>query len=319
MWKSILKTNFTQLDKLVDFLEISQENRRFLLQRSPFVLNLPLRLAQKIAKNNLDDPIFRQFVPLKEEEKTDPGFNKDPLDESAFKKEGKLLSKYPSRSLIITTSACAMHCRYCFRREYPYETERKDFQPEIETLKQDISLEEVILSGGDPLSLSNEKLADLFNALNDLAHIKRIRIHSRFPIGIPERIDEAFLKILSGSPKQIWFVVHCNHPRELDEDVLKALKSIQKLGIPVLNQSVLLKGVNDSLEVMEELLKMLSNKGIQPYYLHQLDRVSGAQHFEVEKKRGLKLVEDLSNKLSGFMIPKYVQEIPHRPKKTPLT
>ncbi len=317
MWKSILKSNFTNLNKLSDFLELSLENRKK-LTHSNFVLNLPLRLAAKIQKNNLNDPIFRQFVPLMEENEADPSFIKDPLAESSFKQEGKLLSKYPTRSLIITTSACAMHCRYCFRRAFPYETDRKDFAPEIERLRQDASLEEVILSGGDPLSLPNERLKALFNDLNSIEHLKRIRFHTRFPIGIPERIDEEFLDILKNSHKQIWFVIHCNHPSELDEDVLSALKSLQKLGIPVLNQSVLLKGVNDTLETLEELSRSLSNNGIQPYYLHQLDRVEGAKHFEVDPQRGVQLVEELSNRLSGFMIPKYVKEIPHRSRKTPL-
>lgn len=317
MWKSILKSNFTNLNKLSDFLELSLENRKK-LTHSNFVLNLPVRLAAKIQKNNLNDPIFRQFVPLMEENEVDPSFIKDPLAESSFKQEGKLLSKYPTRSLIITTSACAMHCRYCFRRAFPYETDRKDFAPEIERLRQDASLEEVILSGGDPLSLPNERLKALFNDLNSIEHLKRIRFHTRFPIGIPERIDEEFLDILKNSHKQIWFVIHCNHPSELDEDVLSALKSLQKLGIPVLNQSVLLKGVNDTLEILEELSRTLSNNGIQPYYLHQLDRVEGAKHFEVDPQRGVQLVEQLSNRLSGFMIPKYVKEIPHKSRKTPL-
>lgn len=305
------------MSSLADFLELDEDNRAKVLLKSDFVLNLPLRLAKKIKKNSIDDPIFLQFVPLKKELKVSESYSPNPLEEDAFK-EGKLLSKYPSRSLVVTTSACAVHCRYCFRREYPYETERKDFLQEIELIRSSFDLEEVILSGGDPLSLSDSKLASLLDALNKIDHIKRIRFHTRFPVGIPERITPEFLEVLSNVRKQIWFVLHINHANELDEEVVQYLKLVAKLGIPLLNQSVLLKGVNDCEKAQADLLKALSNAGIQPYYLHQLDQVRGAEHFFVTPTAGKTLIESLSNRFSGFMIPRYVKEIPHRMKKTPL-
>lgn len=317
LWKSILKSNFTKMDSLADFLELDEANRSKVLFKSDFILNLPLRLAKKIKKNSLDDPIFLQFVPLEKELKRNEGYSPNPLEEDAFK-EGKLLSKYPSRSLIVTTSACAVHCRYCFRREYPYETERKDFLDELDVIRSAFDVEEIILSGGDPLSLSDNRLSELLGELNKIEHIKRIRFHTRFPIGIPERITQEFLNILSSVDKQIWFVLHINHASELDQEVIDSLKKISKLGVPLLNQSVLLKGVNDTEEAQADLLKVLSNAGIQPYYLHQLDQVQGAEHFFVEQAQGKSIIESLSNRFSGFMIPRYVKEIPHRSKKTPL-
>lgn len=305
------------MESLVDFLELDEANRSKVLFKSDFVLNLPLRLAKKIKKNSITDPIFLQFVPLKEELKLNKSYSPNPLEEDAFK-EGKLLSKYPSRSLIVTTSACAVHCRYCFRREYPYETDRKDFESELDLIRNSLETEEIILSGGDPLSLSDSKLGSLLKDLNEIEHIKRVRFHTRFPIGIPERITSELLDILASVNKQIWFVLHVNHASELDEEVVAHLKSISKLGIPLLNQSVLLKGVNDTEEAQADLLKALSNAGIQPYYLHQLDQVQGAEHFFVKPNVGKKLIESLSNRFSGFMIPRYVKEIPHRSKKTPL-
>jgi KamA family protein len=212
-----------------------------------------------------------------------------------------------------------MNCRYCFRQHYPYETEKTLFQEEIAAINADPTLSEIILSGGDPLSLSNNALEMLLMSLSSIPHVKRIRFHTRFPLGIPERIDEEFLSILSRASKQIVFVIHCNHTNECDDDIFKALKSVQRLGIPILSQSVLLRGVNDSLSALKELFETLSNQGIIPYYLHQLDRVQGAAHFEVSEEKGLKLIEELTAQLSGYAVPKYVREVPHLPNKSPVS
>jgi lysine 2,3-aminomutase len=187
-WKSLLKKNFTKWESLCDFLELEELLRARILKRSSFPLNLPLRLAQKIAKNQLDDPILRQFVPLVEEESIpdkDRNYSPDPLLETSFRKTSKLLHKYPGRALLVTTSACAMHCRFCFRRHFSYETENKSFEEEIRLISEDSSLSEVILSGGDPLSLSNETLGTLLDSLEKIPHVKRVRFHTRVPIGIP--------------------------------------------------------------------------------------------------------------------------------------
>lgn len=315
-WKTVLRTNFTNIEKLALFLELSQEDKSRLLSHSKFILNLPLRLASKIKKGTLDDPLLRQFVPLDLETEVNPQFVADPVQDFTFVKTEKLLQKYQTRALVISTSACAMHCRYCFRQNFPYETERKGFEEELKQIRENTSLQEIILSGGDPLSLSDEILGSLLNELDAIPHIKRIRFHSRFPIGIPERIDASFLSLVSSLKKQIWFVTHANHAAELDQDVLGAFKALQKLGATVMNQAVLLKGVNDSVEALRKLAETLGDNGIVFYYLHQLDRVQGAAHFEVEEKQGLEIIKELQASASGYLVPKYVQEIAGKPSKT---
>ncbi|MCB1116169.1 MAG: KamA family radical SAM protein [Chlamydiia bacterium] len=310
-WRSIQKESFTTLQDLGKFLEID------LSYTSSFPLNLPRRLAEKIEKGTLDDPILKQFLPTDEEDKAPLAFVDDPVSDISFQKTPRLLQKYQGRALLLATSACAMHCRYCFRQNYPYDAPT-DFSKELEIIRRDASLHEVILSGGDPLSLSDETLRKLITGLGDIPHLKLLRFHTRFPIGIPERITEGFLDILSDSPLQTIFVIHVNHPRELDSDIFAALKKIATLGIPLLCQAVLLSGVNDDLAVLKELFLTLSSHGILPYYLHQLDKVRQAHHFEVPVEKGLALMEALRKELPGYALPTYVQEIPNLPSKTPL-
>ena len=315
LWRQIQRENFTRIEPLLDFLELSDESRKVVLSSPRFPLNLPRRLADKIAKNTLDDPILRQFVPLVDELVLMPGFTMEPLQDSAFRKSKKILKKYKGRALIVSTSSCAMNCRFCFRQNFPYEKEIPGFDEEIEFLSQDPTISEVILSGGDPLSLSDSSLSALFKSLDAIPHLRRIRFHSRFPIGIPERIDESFLSILAGSTKQVFFVVHSNHPRELDPTVIAALRKIAFLGIPLLNQSVLLKGVNDDPTVLLALSETLTNSGITPYYLHEHDRVEGASHFALPETRGPELIRYLQEHISGFGVPRLVREEPGYPSK----
>jgi len=318
-WRTVQKNNFKKLADLVSFLELS-EAQIALLDASPeFPLNLPRRLAEKIAKGSLQDPIFRQFVPLLEEKQNHAGFLADPVSDLHFRKEdSKILHKYESRALVVTTSACAMNCRFCFRKNFPYETERKDFSEELQWLQKNSTIQEVILSGGDPLSLGDNALRDLLQEIEKFDHVKRIRFHTRFPVGIPERIDDSFIALLQSCKKQIWFVLHSNCLNEFDQDIWSALKRVQKCGIPVLNQTVLLRGVNDSVEVLKEFFEALVDNGVQPYYLHQLDRVKGAHHFEVEEERGLEMMQEVQKRLSGYAVPKYVREIAGEPSKTTL-
>lgn len=318
MWRAIQRKNITSIQALLSYLEITENLSLKIAKKRPFILNIPIRLASKIQKGTLDDPILRQFVPLIEEEENPLGFVADPVCDIDFKKTSRLLQKYQGRALLVTTGACAMHCRYCFRQNYDYQVSAKEFGEELRLIEEDSSLHEVILSGGDPLSLSNDRLGELLKSLDAIPHIKKIRFHTRFPIGIPERIDEAFLHILSEIKAQVWFVVHTNHPVELDEEVCQALKKIRCLGIPVLNQSVLLRGVNDSVEILKELCEKLVDNGIAPYYIHQLDRVAGTSHFEVEESRGKQLIVDLAAQLPGYAVPRYVREVPHEANKMPL-
>lgn len=316
-WRAILRTNFTHIEKLADFLELNEEQRFQLAAHSHFPLQVPLRLAQKMAKGTLNDPITRQFLPTSQELQAHDQFVLDPVCDTAFQAGGKLLRKYEGRVLLICTSACVMHCRYCFRQHFDYNTS-KGFEGELAQIEQDLSIHEVILSGGDPLSLSDEVLTQILGRLAKLAHIRRIRFHTRFPIGIPERIDAHFLTLIANLPQQVYFVIHCNHPRELDKEILDRLKTLQRLGCLILNQAVLLKGINDNADTLHQLAEQLANHGIIFYYLHQLDRVQGAVHFEVEEEKGRQLLVELAKRLPGYAIPKYVREVAGEPNKTPL-
>lgn len=315
-WRQVLRQNFTRWDALADFLRLTPTQRQAILQNPRFTLNLPMRLANKIAKGTLDDPILRQFLPTTEETKPVSGFGCDPVGDIKARKAPKLLHKYQGRVLLVCTSACAMHCRFCFRQNFDYEVENNAFSEELTAIAADATIQEVILSGGDPLSLSDLSLKKLLNDLVGIPHVKRIRFHTRFPVGIPERIDDHFLELFKDISKQIWFILHSNHPLELDADVLASLKKLQKLGIVVMNQSVLLRGVNDDAQILKELCEKLVDHGIAPYYLHQLDRVQGASHFEVSEEEGKKLMQVLAAQLSGYAVPRYVREVAGEPGKT---
>lgn len=315
-WRKIQKENFTKLQDLISFLAIDEVLQKKIYNAPHFILNVPKRLADKMAKNNADDPIFRQFVPLTCETLPSPGFVLDPVQDHSFCKTSKMLQKYQGRVLLLTTSACAMNCRFCFRQNFPYETERRVFEEEIALIAQDPSIREVILSGGDPLSLSNDALFSLFAALETIPHVRRIRFHTRFPVGIPERIDEGFLQGLKTASKQVFFLIHCNHPKELDNDVIASLQKIMALKIPVLSQTVLLRGVNDEEATLLLLMETFVNCGIVPYYLHQLDPVKGTAHFAVSDERALTLHKFLQENISGYAVPRLVQEEPGRKSKT---
>ena len=316
LWKQILRTNFVDVAKLADFLELTAEQRRRLEHRPRFALNLPMRLAEKITKRTLNDPLLKQFLPVDDENIPMSSFSSDPVGDSACRKGQKLLSKYHGRVLLIATSACAMHCRFCFRQHFDYDVADKLFEQELQIIAEDPSINEVILSGGDPLSLDDKVLGGLIDRIAAIPHVRKLRFHTRFPVGIPERIDADFLDILRRCRLQMWFVVHTNHAMELDEDIYQALKSIQRLGIPVITQTVLLEGVNDDVDILAKLCSDLVDNGIMPYYLHQLDRVQGAVHFEVPEERGRGLIRELAKRLPGYAVPRYVKEIPGQPNKT---
>ena len=309
-WKAIQRKNFTNWKTLFQFLHLDERFSSQILTQPSFALNLPFRLAEKISKGTLEDPILKQFLPSILEKEITPNFILDPVSDVSFRKERKLLHKYQGRALLLCSSACAMNCRFCFRQNFGYEREKKGFDEEIAYIREDSSLSEVILSGGDPLSLSNEVLGDLIDKLSSIPHLKLLRFHTRFPIGIPERCDAGLLEVLAKTRLQVFFVIHCNHSRELDEDILAVLKEIQRGGATLLSQTVLLKGVNDDLPTLKELCEKLISGGIVPYYLHQLDRVKGVAHFEVDQEKGRSLVEQLAKELPGYAIPRYVQEIP---------
>lgn len=314
-WKQIQKTNFTSIPLLADFLQLSEINRKILFKRKDFPLNVPMRLAKKMKKNSICDPLFKQYVSVLDETVVTKGYSEDPVEDASFCKTPKLLQKYSGRALLLCTQACAMHCRFCFRQNFPYAPLQSRFDREIAHIASDPTIKEVILSGGDPLSLPDSYLGDLCARVAAISHVEVLRFHTRFIIGIPERITKALLQVL---PKniQIYFAIHINHPLELDADVVAACRLLQRYGIQLLSQTVLLQGVNDTVLLLKELFFTLAKTGIIPYYLHQLDPILGAGHFFVEKERGIFLMKELQKCLPGYAVPKYVEEIPRQFHKT---
>lgn len=265
------------------------------------------------------DPLLRQVLPLDIEMEPAPGFTSDPVGDDAAKLQPGLLQKYRGRALLITTGACAVHCRYCFRRHFPYSESPRSltaWQGVLEQIAADSTIDEVILSGGDPLTLVDTHLAELARRMAEIPHVRRLRIHTRLPIIIPQRVTDELLAWLRGTRLSPIMVVHANHGQELDDDVLEALARLVDSGVPVLNQAVLLRGVNDSVDALAELCTKLVNARVMPYYLHQLDRVAGAAHFEVPIERGRELLEQLRGRLPGYAVPRYVIEQPGEVSKT---
>jgi EF-P beta-lysylation protein EpmB len=265
------------------------------------------------------DPLLRQVLPLGEELVEVAGYTTDPVADSASVLTPGLLQKYSGRVLLITTGACGVHCRYCFRRHFPFHGGPQGYerwQQILGFLRADTRIEEVVLSGGDPLTLVDHQLARLVTRLASVEHVRRIRVHTRMPVVIPERVTEEMLAWLRGTRLTSLVVIHANHPAELDDTVADATARLIDAGVPVLNQAVLLRGVNDDLDTLVGLCRRLVDLRVLPYYLHQLDCVAGAAHFEVPVARGRRLVEGLRKALPGYAVPQYVQEVRGAPYKT---
>jgi EF-P beta-lysylation protein EpmB len=262
-------------------------------------------------KGNPLDPLLRQVLPISDELLAYPGFNHDPVGDLAASTKTGVIHKYQGRVLLINTGSCAIHCRYCFRRNFPYADLQLGKQKEeaaIQAIQEDGSISEVILSGGDPLLLSDSRLNRLIGQLDTINHLKRIRIHSRLPIVLPARITDGLIDTLRLSRKQIIIIVHCNHGNEISPHVITACNALRNGGITLFNQSVLLKGVNDNAEVLSELSERLFSHGIIPYYLHLLDKATGTGHFEVSETEALALMQQVQTTLPGYLVPKLVKE-----------
>jgi len=268
-----------------------------------------------------DDPILAQVLPdARELHAPPPGFSADAVGDLRPDNHpaATLVHKYPGRALLVTTGLCAVNCRFCFRRAYPYEETREGPAAALQAIRSDPGVREVILSGGDPLALSDRALGDLLAALASIDHVRRVRIHTRLPVVLPARVTPELLVTLRSTRLRPWVVTHFNHPRELAPEALEACDRLIGAGVPLLNQSVLLRRVNDDVEVLAELFERLADAGIKPYYLHQLDRVVGAAHFEVPEARGREIVEALRRRISGVALPAWVRDLPGQLAKTPL-
>ncbi|MBB72846.1 MAG: EF-P beta-lysylation protein EpmB [Legionellales bacterium] len=322
-WQSSLKSAITSLVELCDVLALdpnqvlSGEN-----STADFPLKVPREFVNRMEKGNPRDPLLLQVLPVAQELDIHPGYSQDPLKEHAANPIPGLLHKYHGRVLLTVAGSCAINCRYCFRRHFPYQDNnpgRQGWHKALDYIREHDDISEVILSGGDPLLASDSLLAELCQAIADIPHVTILRIHSRLPIVTPSRINDKLLNWLTGTRLQPVVVMHCNHPQEIDTEVGHALQALQQANVTSLNQTVLLRDINDNAGVLAQLSHTLFKHGCLPYYLHQLDPVQGSAHFALEPTRIRALYDALLRQLPGYLVPKLVKEIAGVPYKSPLS
>lgn len=317
-WQKQLSEGFVEPIALFKRLEIEPHHLET-VGSHPFTLRVPESFVSRMKKGDIHDPLLRQILPLKEESVSILGFSQDPLQERGITPVPGLLHKYASRVLLTLTGACAVHCRYCFRRNFPYEANNPGNHSQDKVLayiEAHPQVEEVILSGGDPLVVPDQTLARWVTRLAALPQIKLLRIHTRLPIVLPDRITDELVALLTQTHLQVVVVLHCNHPQEMDESVAAAVAKLNQAAITVLNQGVLLKGVNDNLQTLIELQKKLFQARVLPYYLHVLDKVSGTRHFDIPDDEAQRLWAGMLAVLPGYLVPRLVREEPGKTSKT---
>ena len=303
-------TDVSELLRLVDVdpSAIKGESREP-TQTSDFPLRVPRSYIARMRPGDPDDPLLRQVLPTAREAEPVAGYGVDPLDEEHAIVDSGILKKYRGRALVIATGACAVHCRYCFRRHFPYAEHRQDSGfPSLQALRGDPTIREVILSGGDPLMLTDRHLARLLGEVAAIDHVARIRIHTRLPVVIPERVTSALSETLADVAQRVVVVLHFNHPNEIDPACATALSRLH--GVALLNQSVLLAGINDDIDALAELSERLFDAGVLPYYLHMPDAVAGTAHFDIAAHRAIALHRELMARLPGYLVPRLVREVP---------
>lgn len=319
-WQELLKQGVNNTGDLLDLVQLSEQDiPAALLSPQPFKLRVPQGFINRMQRGNPHDPLLLQVLPVSDELNTTPGYTADPLVESQTNPIPGLLQKYKSRALLTITGACAINCRYCFRRHFPYSDNNPGtagWEAAIDYLRQHTDIKEVIFSGGDPLTAPDSVLANLTAKIATIPHITTLRIHSRLPIVLPERINDEFLAWFTGSRLKPVMVLHCNHPQEIDNNVADALKRLDKAGILLLNQTVLLKGINNDSSILAALSNILFENNTLPYYLHLLDKVQGAAHFDLPLVEASTIYSELRALLPGYLVPKLVREIPGAKSKT---
>lgn len=321
-WQQLWRDAVRDPRELLDLLGLGQAALNVSdAAATQFPLRVPRGFVAKMRHGDPNDPLLRQVLPLDDELKPMPGFSFDAVGDGAAKAADGVIRKYRGRALLVTTGSCAVHCRYCFRRHYPYgdaHAGNRHWQQAVEHIACDDSIHEVILSGGDPLTLSDDKLCAIIGDINSISHVSRLRIHTRVPVTIPARVTQTLLHALRASRLKTIIVLHINHPREIDDDVRAMCRRLHESGALLLNQSVLLHGINDCEHILAELSDALFAAGILPYYLHQLDRVVGASHFLVDEDTAKALHEKLMARLPGYLVPRLVREDAGAPSKTPI-
>jgi len=318
-WQKELAQVVTNPEILLKMLEIDPlQYRQHFKARELFPVRVPLPFIEKMQKGDFNDPLLKQVMPLSDEFIEREGYLLDPLQEHDTVAEG-LLHKYKHRVLMMVKTGCAINCRYCFRRHFPYADNSPNklrWQEALNYIRNNSEINEVIFSGGDPLMANDDFLAWLIGAIEEIAHVKRLRIHTRLPVVIPQRITATFVDVLNKSRLKATMVLHINHPNEIDDQLVCAIEPLLQARIPLFNQSVLLKGVNDNVDVLAALSEKLFDCGIQPYYLHLFDPVQGVSHFDIEEHQAKQLYLQLLAKLPGFLVPKMVREIAGEANKT---
>lgn len=324
-WQDDLARGVRSLGELLDLLRLRPAQVGWtdgsVAAADYFPLRVPRSFVGRMRSGDPNDPLLRQVLPVGEEMLPAPGWSHDPLAEAAVSPVPGLLHKYQGRVLLVTTGACAVHCRYCFRRHFPYvehRTSDPEYDAALDYIAADASVEEVILSGGDPLSLSDGKLERLARRLEGIPHVQRLRVHTRLPVVLPSRVDEALVRWLTSTRLGPVVVLHVNHGQEIDGEFRSWSRRLFLAGVPLLNQSVLLRGINDSVEVQRDLSERLFSAHVMPYYLHIPDRVEGAAHFAVEENSAKGLIWSLSQQLPGYLVPRLVREDPGAAAKTPV-
>lgn len=320
-WRRQYREVITSAHELLAELDLAHLAARLAPDAAGFPLRVTRAFVARMRRGDPNDPLLRQVLPLDEETRPAPGFDLDAVGDLAARDARGVLHKYQGRALLIATGSCAVNCRYCFRRHFPYGEEAaaaNGWCDAVAWLERNPDINEVLLSGGDPWSLSTRKLAELTDALRRIPHLRRLRIHSRLPVVLPARVDADLLDWINALPWPVVVVIHANHAQELAQDVADACAALARHGARLYNQSVLLRGVNDSVEALAALSERLFELGVQPYYLHQLDRVAGTAHLEVPEPQALALHQDLRARLPGYLVPLLVREVQGAPAKLPL-
>lgn len=317
-WQKKLAQGFSSVNDLLDFLSLPRESGSEAAEKQ-FKTRVPRGFAARMEPANPKDPLLLQVLAQGAELESIPGYVQDPLEEASTNTLQGLIHKYHGRVLLTLTGTCAINCRYCFRRHFPYQANnpgRQGWQLALDYIQQDPNIHEVILSGGDPMLASDQVIDELITALEQIKHVKTLRFHTRIPIVLPDRVNHSFLEQLQKTRLNKVIVLHCNHANELDGEVLKVCKALRAVGCQLLNQSVLLRGVNDNVDSLTNLSHKLFDFGILPYYLHLLDKVAGASHFDMPEEEALNLHLQLQARLPGYLVPRLAREEPGKPSKT---
>ncbi len=318
-WTKQLRDAIRDPDALADYLRIPRDRLPGMQDANRlFRLTAPLGYLARIEKGNIDDPLLKQILPVAEETTLAAGFSADPVGDLNASPQPGIIHKYHGRALLVMTGACAIHCRYCFRRNFPYGDQHVDLTAIRAYLEAHAEIHEIILSGGDPLTLSNARLTELVEILEAIPHLRTLRIHSRLPIVLPDRLDAALSELLGRGRLKSVLVVHANHPRELASDVTAALHTFRSCCDALLNQSVLLRGINDDAGILAELSQRLFHADVLPYYLHMLDKASGTAHFAVTESTARDIHRRLRDRLPGYLVPRLVRELRGETAKSPL-